>query len=238
MQVIYLSKKKMLVGAFIIAAAMVLLSWLYAMRQVTVPTITEPIYQGLDTEKHMALTFNVDWGQEYLPDILATLEKKKVKTTFFLTGRWARKYPEYAKKLVQAGHEIGNHGLKHRSPNGMSLEENRRDIKEAEKYIEEVTGVRTRLFAPASGEREAHVLRAAETLGYKTVLWSIDTVDWRRDKSAAQIVKKVMGKAHNGAIVLMHPTEATAAALPDMIEQLQASGYSLKTVSQILPQDN
>lgn len=225
--------------AIVLTIALVLVIWAMLWQQVTsAPAVTEPFYQGMDSEKQMALTFNVDWGQEFLPDILAALEKKKVKATFFLTGRWAKKYPDYAKQIAEAGHEVGNHGLKHRSPNSMSATENREDITQAEQAIEDVTGIKTTLFAPASGERKKHVIEAAHGLGYSTILWSIDTVDWRRDKSAAQIAKRVLDKAHNGAIVLMHPTKATAASLPQMIEQLLAQGYTLKPVSKILPSDN
>ncbi|WP_366921727.1 polysaccharide deacetylase family protein [Metallumcola ferriviriculae] len=239
MQVIFLPKRKILIWGLITATLILLILWLSLWQQITsVPTITEPIYQGMDTEKQISLTFNVDWGQEFLSEMLDALEKNEAKATFYLTGRWAEKFPNDAMDISRAGHEIGNHGLKHNSPNAMSLEQNRQDIKEAEKIIEQVTGKKTTLFAPASGERNDHVLKAAESLGYTTILWSIDTVDWRRDKSPDQIVSKVVDKAHNGAIVLMHPTEATAKALPGMINELKNEGYKIVPVSKILSDNN
>ncbi|MBO8167729.1 MAG: polysaccharide deacetylase family protein [Thermoanaerobacteraceae bacterium] len=238
MYVVYVPKRILLVWSTLLILVILFSAWWYLWRQVTVPTTVEPIYQGEQSKKQMALTFNVDWGQEYLPDILSILREKGVKATFFLTGRWTKKYPEHARKIAEAGHEIGNHGLKHRSPNQMTEQQNREDIKQAENYIKEVTGVKTKLFAPASGERQDHVLRAADSLGYTTILWSIDTIDWRKNRTADQILSKVLDKAHNGAIVLMHPTQATVQALPNIIDNLLAQGYQLKTVSQILPETN
>jgi len=236
MYVVYLNKKKMLTIITTVVIILLLLStWWILWRQINVPTTAEPYYQGQDNKKQIAFTFNVDWGQDYLSDMLKTLDENDVKATFFLTGRWAKKCPDYAKKIVDGGHEIGNHGLEHKSPNQMNEQENRQDIKTAEKYILDVIGIKTELFAPASGERNTQVLKAADGLGYKTILWSIDTIDWRKDKTPDQIINKVISKAHNGAIVLMHPTEATTLALPGLIKALKDKGYEIVPVSKILP---
>lgn len=219
----------------VVLVLLLLSTWWILWRQINVPTTAEPYYQGQDNKKQIAFTFNVDWGEDYLSDILKTLGENNIKATFFLTGRWAKKCPDHAKKIVYGGHEIGNHGLEHKSPNQMNEQENRHDIKLAEKYIMEVSGTKTELFAPASGERKDQVLEAADSLGYKTILWSIDTIDWRKDKTPDQIINKVISKAHNGAIVLMHPTEATALALPSLIKDLKDRGYKIVPVSKILP---
>jgi len=74
------------------------------------PTLN-PIYIGDTKEKAVALMFNVDWGEEVIPEILTVLEEKEVKATFFITGRFAKKFPELVKTIAHAGHEIGNQRL-------------------------------------------------------------------------------------------------------------------------------
>lgn len=198
-----------------------------------VPSTTEPFYQGMTEEKMISLTINVDWGEEYLPDMLKILEKEDVKATFFLTGRWAKEHPQLAKKIADDGHEIGNHAYSHTSPNSMSYEENREEILKSAAAIKEATGVETTLYAPPSGEKESQVLKAAHSLGYQTILWSIDTVDWKRP-AATVISERVLKKAHAGGIVLSHPTYPTVEALPTILQGLKKAGYSLVTVSQII----
>jgi len=77
------------------------------------------------------------------------------------------------------------------------------------------------------------VLTAAAELGYTTILWSIDTIDWKRPP-AETIITRVLGKLHNGAIILMHPTEPTAQALPELLFRIGERGYAVKPVSAIL----
>lgn len=89
------------------------------------------------------------------------------------------------------------------------------------------------MFAPPYGERGPTVLQAAEEAGYHTILWTADTIDWQRPAPEV-IVRRVLDKAENGSIVLMHPTEPTVKALPDMIKGLKEKGYQLVTVSDML----
>lgn len=190
-----------------------------------------PIYQGSSEKKQVSLAINIDWGEEYLPDMLNILESNQVKATFFITGRWAQKFPEITRSIAQKGHEIGNHGFSHASPNKMSLEQNKSEITRTMSVIEKATGKRTRLFAPPSGERADHVLQAAAELGHSTILWSVDTIDWERP-SPDVIINRVFKKVHNGAIILMHPTNSTLEALPEIIRELKNREYILVTVSE------
>ncbi|MDO4542840.1 MAG: polysaccharide deacetylase family protein, partial [Bacillota bacterium] len=192
-----------------------------------------PYYEGEKGHKAVSFAMNVDWGTEYLPDILSVLKEEGVTMTFNLTGRWCSENPEIAKAIYQSGMEIGNHGLKHKSPSAMTYEENKADIEEAEAIINQVLGIKTMLFAPASGEIEAQVLNAAADLGYKTILWSVDTIDWQKP-TPELITERVVGKAKDGSIVLMHPTENTLAALPGMIQALRDKELSVVPVSQII----
>lgn len=193
----------------------------------------QPVYQGSSRHKEISLTVNVFWGEEYIPQILDILRQKNVKATFFLGGTWAKKYPELAARIAGEGHEIGSHGYSHPHPDRLSKSENMKDIKKAEEIIIQATGIKPTLFAPPYGERGRSVLQAAAEASYTTILWSVDTIDWQLP-SPEVIVQRVTTKAHNGAIVLMHPTAPTVRALPEIIEKLNEKGFQLVTVSKLL----
>lgn len=192
-----------------------------------------PYYQGDKGENTVAFVMNVDWGNEYIPDILALLKKEDIEITFFLTGRWCQENQDLAKSIYQSGMEIGNHGLKHKSPSAMTYEENKADIEAAEAIFNEVLGVKTMLFAPAAGEIEGQVLNAAADLGYKTILWSVDTIDWQKP-AVATIIDRVLSQAEDGDIVLMHPTDNTLEALPSIIKGLKDKDLDIVPVSQLI----
>lgn len=193
----------------------------------------QPIFQGKPNVSKVAFACNVFWGEEYLPEMLATLDKNNIKITFFIGGSWARRFPEHLKQIAAKGHEIGNHSYSHPHPNAIGKQKNKEQIQQTEQLIKELTGYKTTLYAPPYGEYNDIVLEAAAELGYKTILWSIDTIDWQRPAPAV-IHNRVMKKLHNGAIILMHPTAPTVQALPGLIAAIRERGYTITTVSDIL----
>ena len=194
---------------------------------------SHPIYQGSSSNKEIALTVNVFWGEEHIPQMLDILKENNVKATFYLGGTWVKKFPELAARIAREGHEIGSHGYSHPHPDQLSKSDNLRDIQKAEDIIYQATGIRPRLFAPPYGERGPSVLKAADEASYTTILWSVDTIDWQLPPPEV-IVDRVVGKAHNGAIVLMHPTAPTVKALPQIVQRLKKDGYQLVTVPKLL----
>ena len=99
--------------------------------------------------------------------------------------------------------------------------------------ITELTQIKTTLYAPPYGEYNDTVLLAAAELDYKTIMWTIDTIDWQNPPPEL-IISRVMKKISNGAIILIHPTKGTAEALPELIKQITDKGYTITTVSDIL----
>lgn len=197
------------------------------------PTLADPVYQGDESVKQIALAVNVDWGEEYVPMMLDVFSKHGAKATFFITGRWAELHPDLVRLIKDKGHEIGNHGYGHPHPDHLSVEQNRADIIKAEDAIYQACGVRPHLYAPPYGERGEAVLKAAEQSGYRVILWSLDTVDWKL-RNAEAIRERVKGRMHNGAIVLMHPTEPTVQALGEILPYLENKGLKSVTVSTLL----
>lgn len=197
------------------------------------PDKPQPIFQGNIAQPKVALACNVFWGEEFLPSMLNTFAENNVKITFFIGGSWVKRYPDVLKSLADHGHEIGNHSYSHPHPNSLSKDKNKEQIIKTADLIKDITGFQTNLYAPPYGEYNDTVLLAAQELGYKTIMWSIDTIDWQRPP--VEIIKnRVLKKLHNGAIILIHPTEPTAKALPELIKEIQAQGYQICPVSDIL----
>lgn len=229
---IVINKKKLMIWIILLLLAVI---FLFSLQMISINTMNyyDPIYKGEADEKDIAFACNVVWGNEYLPEMLRILKENDIRITFFIGGDWATKYSEELKSIFTAGHELGNHGENHKKQTLLNIEENKREILKAEESIKNVTGVKTTLFAPPYGDVNRTVVDTAEGLGYKVILWSIDTIDWNT-KDYTKIVERVEAKQHNGAIVLMHPTEATVKALPEMIKSLKSKGYDISTVSEVL----
>ncbi len=192
-----------------------------------------PIVTGDTSLPEVALMFNVDWGGEHIPAILKTLQEAKVNATFFVTGGWAKKNPGLVRGMAEAGHEIGNHGYFHGHPSEMGAGQIEDLIMKNEALLREILGTDPpRLFAPPYGEYSETSLMVAESLGYKTVLWTVDTVDWK--KPPPESILERVSKATNGSLILMHPTEPTRLALAQAVRDLKERGMTPVTVSEIL----
>lgn len=185
-------------------------------------------------EPLVALTVNVVWGTEHLPAMLDALKANRAHATFFLGGRWAQAHPDVARAIRDAGMEIASHGDAHRHVGSLGVEANEQEIALAETRIKEATGIRPKLYAPAYGELSPAVFAAAERRGVRVVMWSIDTIDWRKSHTPVIIQSRVLTRLQPGAIVLMHPTDRTAMALPGLLKELTRRGYRAVTVSQLL----
>jgi peptidoglycan/xylan/chitin deacetylase (PgdA/CDA1 family) len=193
-----------------------------------------PITRGGANTNSVSLMFNVDWGQEYIPSILEILESKDAKVTFFVTGTWAEDNSELCTTMFEKGHEIGNHGGSHVHVEGMSREELQEVIRQGEESIMKAIGQKcSNLFAPPYGEWDDNTVSYANEIGYSTILWTADTVDWRRPP-AETIWKRALAGASPGALILVHPTEPTLEALPTIIDGIREKGLSLCTVSENL----
>ncbi|CFX68051.1 Polysaccharide deacetylase [Syntrophomonas zehnderi OL-4] len=193
----------------------------------------KPIFQGNSGEKAVALTVNVDWGEEFIPAMLKSFAATDARVTFFVTGKWAEKNPETLKQMHKAGHSIQNHGYKHCHFNNLTAEAGSGEIKKAEAIIKEITGQKSRFFASPYGEYSPNVVKAASDINYRLIMWSVDTIDWQRPDPQT-IVNRVMKKIHNDAIILMHPTEPTVKALPDLLKQIKEENYKMVTIDKII----
>ncbi|MDD4075132.1 MAG: polysaccharide deacetylase family protein [Eubacteriales bacterium] len=167
--------------------------------------------------------------------ILETLKKHDVKATFFLCGFWAEKYPDKVRAMVQDGHVVGNHSATHPHMASMSAAAIEKELAAFEKIAEPLIGARTTLFRAPYGEYNDTVILTARSLGYEVVQWDVDTVDWREERSAQDILDTVLPALKPGSIILCHNNGYKIKEyLPTLLETAQAEGYTFVTVDKLL----
>lgn len=195
-----------------------------------------PIYRGHPDKPMVSFIINVAWGNEYLSDILATLKKHHLSVSFFLEGNWVKKNPDLSKIIVDAGHEVGNHSYSHPDMKRLSAGRAREEMIKTNEVIEATTGQNCKWFAPPSGSYRDETVRIADELKMKTVMWTVDTVDWQKP-SPGTLINRVMGNVGNGSLILMHPTAATAEALDRLIRLIEQKNLRIGTVSELMNEE-
>ncbi|MCA1032096.1 LysM peptidoglycan-binding domain-containing protein [Bacillus timonensis] len=191
--------------------------------------------EGNSSRKQVALTFDAGSSIEGIK-ILDVLRKHQIKCTFFLTGQWVEKYPQYAKQIVNDGHQISNHSYSHPSFPSLSYNAMLQEVKKAEEAIIKTTGINPRpLFRFPFGSSNTESLKAVGEAGYQySIHWTIDTLDWKQPESDV-IKSRIINNVENGGIVLMHVGGInTPKAVDETIPILKARGYELVTVSEII----
>lgn len=146
-----------------------------------------PIYSVDTDEKKIAFTMNCAWDAYDIDSILDTLSKNKIHITFFIVGEWADKYPEYVKKISDAGHEIANHSNTHPHVNNLNLSKNADEIHLTCEKIEKITGKPTTLYRGPYGEYNNTVINAATEQKHMTIQWNLDTLDYTRINRKADV---------------------------------------------------
>lgn len=195
-----------------------------------------PIYKGYPEKPMVTFIINVAWGNEYLSDMLATLKRHNVSVSFFLEGNWVKKNPELAKMIVSAGHEVGNHSYSHPDMSKLPAARAREEMIKTNEIIEAATGEKCTWFAPPSGSYRDETVQIAHELNMKTVMWTVDTIDWRKP-APDELINRVMTKIDNGSMVLMHPTESTAKSLDRLIALIKQKNLTIGTVSELLSEE-
>ncbi len=202
------------------------------------------IYREPTDVKVVALTFDDGPSPAWTPKILDALKEAGVKATFFMLGDHVARYPEVARRVAQEGHEIGNHSYDHHVLIYYKPEELEKEIKDTEKVIKEVTGETTRYFRPPKAwltEKEKEEIKG---MGYRVVLWSLNSKDWVTfdDK---YIIRYIVRNIRPGDIILFHDSggvfgteggnrKETVKTIPRLVEKLKEKGYRFVTISELL----
>lgn len=191
------------------------------------------IYNGNSKNNTVSLMFNVYQGNEYVEQILNILKQNNAKATFFVGGIWALKNEECFMKIYNSGNELANHGYWHKDHSKLGDSEQVLEINMTHELVQRMTGVEMTLFAPPSGAFNKHTAYLAESLKYKTIMWTRDTIDWR-DQDAQLIVQRALKNVQAGDLILMHPTKETVNALQNIIDGIKSFKLNVDTVSKNL----
>ncbi len=202
------------------------------------------VYRRERAGDRICLTFD-DGPAPWTTAILETLGQHGARATFFVRVAHVTEHPALASRIARDGHELGSHGMVHVDLATLDTNELRAGLDNAQRVVESATGVRPRIFRPPYATSDRRVARVAASVGLRTtVLRDVDPADWQAT-DADTVVDTVLEQARSGSIVCLHdgvpagnrgtPTrDVTAAAVARLVPELQARGFELVTVSELL----
>lgn len=200
----------------------------------------EPIFRVRTDKPQVALSFDAGSGRGASAAIMDIMEKYNLKTTFFLTGDWMQQNPEDTKAIVARGHEIGNHSINHPSFPKLSKAQMLTQLQQTHQIAKDLTGVDMCLFRFPYGDYNNTSMDAVKECGYYGIQWSVDSIDWKNEGREIMINRILNHKnLGSGSIVLMHMAATyTPSALEEIIQGIQAKGYEIVPVSQLIYENN
>ncbi len=217
----------------------VMLILLVLLRLLTLSPLAEvKVYRSVETDKkQIALTFDDGPHPTLTLRILEILAQYNVPATFFMVGQNVLNYPDAARAVIEAGHEVGNHTFTHPHIAGLDEKAIFEEIGKCEDALEELCEYRPHILRTPQGALTTSLERCLLDDDYILVLWSLDTRDWE-NKSTACIVRTVLDKVQSGDIILMHDfighNSKTPEALEKIIPVLLSQGYEFVIVSELL----
>ncbi len=191
-----------------------------------------------DEEKVLYLTFDAGYENGNIEKILDTLKREEVPGAFFILGHLIKKNPELVLRMKEEGHLVCNHTMRHNDMTRITDEESfSRELRELEVlYRDKIGEEMARYYRPPEGRFSEENLKMAQRLGYKTIFWSFAYADWDNAKqpNEEEAIRKILDHTHNGAVILLHPTSATnAAILPELIGRWREMGYRFGTLDEL-----
>ncbi|MEO3808595.1 polysaccharide deacetylase family protein [Sphaerisporangium sp. B11E5] len=182
--------------------------------------------------KCVALTFD-DGPFDHTGPVLDMLAAYNARATFFVVGQMVTEQTgPLLRRMVSEGHELGNHSWDHPALPGLSADGVHAQLGRTQEAVRAVTGVTMRLFRPPYGATDDKVAGEARREGLAQILWDVDTMDWR-DRNTPLVARRAAG-ARAGSVVLMHDIhKSTADAMPALLRDLHAKGYTFVTVSEL-----
>lgn len=182
-------------------------------------------------EKVLYLTFDCGYENGNTEAILDALKKHNAPATFFVVGHFLETAPEIVKRMVTDGHTVGNHTYHHPDMSKLSDKSAfKKELDDVGTLFKEITGTELSMYyRPPQGKYNISNLQTAQELGYSTFFWSLAYVDWNQDSqpSHEEAFKKLCGRIHPGAIVLLHSTSKTNGEIMDeLLTKWEKMGYS------------
>ena len=196
-------------------------------------------YYASDTdEKILYLTFDAGYENGNTPAILEALKKHQAPAVFFAVGNFIKDNPDLIKRMITEGHIVGNHTMTHPDMSQISsMESFQKELEGVEELYTSVTGEpMTKFYRPPRGVYSTENLSMAKELGYSTFFWSLAYVDWLQEQqpSKEEAFQKLIPRIHPGAIVLLHNTSSTnAAILDELLTRWEEMGYQFHSIKEL-----
>lgn len=195
-------------------------------------------YAGNPVDKVIYLTFDCGYENGNTPMILDALKKHQVPATFFVVGHFVSENQELLNRMLEEGHTVGNHTNHHPDMSQISDPESfQKELSELETLFYEATGKRiSPYYRPPQGKYNEENLKQAQQLGYQTFFWSLAYVDWYENDQPTkeEAFKKLTGRIHPGAVVLLHNTSSTnAEILDELLTRWKEMGYTFGKLEDI-----
>ena len=195
-------------------------------------------YSENTDEKVLYLTFDAGYENGNTEAILDALKKHNAPAAFFLVGNYLETSPDLVKRMLADGHIVGNHTYHHPDMSKIaSREAFEKELTDLEALFTEITGqTMKKYYRPPQGKYSESNLQMAKDLGYTTFFWSLAYVDWYQDKQPTkeEAFKKLLGRIHPGAVVLLHSTSSTnAAILDELLTKWEEMGYCFKSLDEL-----
>jgi peptidoglycan-N-acetylglucosamine deacetylase len=187
---------------------------------------------------YIAFTFDDGPHATNTPRLLDMLKQRGIKATFYCVGQCVAEYPEIAKRIVDEGHEIASHSWSHPQLSSMTEASVRDQLEKTHQAIKQATGVEPKTFRPPYGAFTLRQRRWANAVyGYKTILWDVDTMDWKH-RNPGRTEAVALAETKSGSIILTHDIhKSTIDAMPSTLDGLLAKGFKFVTVSELLAMD-
>ena len=195
-------------------------------------------FLGNEAAKKLYLTFDAGYENGCTEQILNVLKRHQVTAAFFLVGNYIEQNPLLVKRMVAEGHTVGNHTYHHYDMSKLgNLGSFRKELEDLEAlYLQTVGESMPKYYRPPQGIYSEENLRMAKELGYRTVFWSLAYVDWLNDKqpTSEEAFSKLIPRVHSGAVVLLHSTSKTnAAILDELLTRWKEMGYDFGTLEEL-----
>ncbi|MBY6037999.1 polysaccharide deacetylase family protein [Fictibacillus nanhaiensis] len=174
--------------------------------------------------KSLILTFD-DGPSSVLIPILDILKRHEAKAMFFWQSRLLHKQRPW-KRVVEEGHIIGGHSLRHRDLTRLSLEKQHHDIKSNKEHIENLTGQKMKYFRPPYGQFNEDTLSVLDKLDLIPFLWEVAGLDWEHKQDPEHIIHHVINYVEEGSVILLHELKQTVLILDELLTELKAEGYT------------
>lgn len=193
------------------------------------------IAMGNKDSKNVYLTFDLGYEAGYTEKILDVLKENDVKACFFITAHYFNTHSELVKRMIEEGHDVGNHTVNHKSLPEISADEVKSEVMNLHTAIYEEFGYEMKYIRPPKGEYSERTLQICNELNYQTIMWSFAYDDWEESKQGREEYgkQKILNNLHNGEVMLLHGTSKdNMNILDECIKKTKEQGYEFKKLEE------